>query len=106
MRFMIFDITGNTGGNLVFCSHCGKPLVEEPNTSWLYKWLTFVSKAKKIGWMILEFTHLFRYTSDPRYSMFGDEAHYVKGWVIHNDGREEAMMRKRKWWEYIVIERR
>ena len=104
MMFMM-DFSNNEPG-YTLCVSCGQKLVEEPNTNWNHRWYQIRKWMQKWGWKILEATHLFRWSIDGRYSMFGDEGHYVSHWKRYDDGREEVVLIDRPWYEYIWIRRR
>lgn len=89
-----------------YCHHCSKELETEPNTNisrkiWiLWKWI------QDKFWGFLDVIHLVRSSTHGRYGMFGDEARYVESWTLNiNSPHEKANLRKRKWWEYIIIEK-
>ena len=90
---------------------CGKPYETEPNTNWDYKLYKATAFLKKytidLFWGILDFLHIVRSTNHGRHDMFGDESRYVKSWAFDKDWNKKGpIMIKRKWWEYIFIEKR
>ena len=101
---MLWDENGNPDSK-TYCM-CGKELEKEPNTNWDHRWYIVKKWVQKWSWKILEATHLFRWSIDGRYSMFGDEGHYVSHWKWYDDGREEVVLIDRPWYEYIWIRRR
>lgn len=89
-----------------FCPHCRKEYKEEPNTNFshrLYKLGKFISTK---FWKILDKLHLVRSSIGGRYEMMGDERRYVLRWGMNMEtGKTNYKLRKRKWYEYILIEK-
>lgn len=85
---------------------CGEELREEPNTNWSHRRYVLKSRAKKWFFYVLEQIHLVRYTTEGRYDMFGDESNYVQRTILDKDWKITGrVMRPRKWYEYIFIEK-
>src|SRR3990167_8331292 len=88
------------------CPHCNEDYVAEPNTNFthhLYKTGKLISKR---FWTILDLLHLVRSSISGRYDMSGDEARYVENRELNMEtGKITYEFKKRKWWEYILIER-
>lgn len=105
MLFMMsWDEEGKPNGK-TYCM-CGKELIEEPNTNWSHRCYQIKKWCQQWGWKCLEWTHLFRWSIDGRYDMFGDERYYVKARQYdQNWENEKLIMIPRKWWEYIWIKR-
>jgi len=103
---MIIDLS-DSGRSVTYCTGCGSELETEPNTNISHKVYKLKTWLKKYGWVILEASHIFRYDTEGRYSLFGDEGHYVKGYVYDNEWKlTKTVMNPRKWWEYIIIKKR
>jgi hypothetical protein len=93
-------------GGKVICL-CGAELIREPNTNASHYWYLAKKKAKKYFFAVLEFTHLVRYSYEGRYDTFGDEMHFVSRYVYDMNWKLlRVEMKPRKWWEYIIIEKR
>lgn len=107
MRFIIIDFRSVANDSYSPCPHCGKKYEEEPNTNIshnLYKTAKWISDT---FWLILDKLHLVRSTCIGRYDMFGDESKYVRLWGFNMEtGKTSKELKKRKWWEYILIEKR
>jgi DNA-directed RNA polymerase subunit RPC12/RpoP len=98
--FMAIWWEGKTISN---CPHCGEDLVKEKNTSFLHKLHT----KKEVFWKVLDWLHICRDTIGHRYDMFNDEHYFIMSTEYTNDWEfKKHNFRKRKWWEYIVIEKR
>ncbi len=90
-----------------FCPHCRKEYHEEPNTNFTYRIYLIGKWISNAFWTILDRLHLVRSSSFGRHEMFGDESIYVSMWSMNfKTGKTEAILKKRKWWEYILIENR
>lgn len=88
------------------CPHCNKEYIAEPNTNLSYKLWKYYEKIISLFWWILDKLHLVKSSVHGRYDMFGDEARYVKHWTYNKkDLYPTSLMKKRKWWEYILIEK-
>lgn len=88
------------------CPHCGKEYHEELNTNLTHKLYKTAKWISKKFWMVLDKLHLVRSTISGRYDMFGDEARYVQTWGINFEiGKTSYKLKKRVWWEYILIEK-
>lgn len=88
-----------------YCPHCGKEMNRVDNDNVSHKLYKFTEKLKNWFWWVLDKSHIARYSIEGRYGMFGDEARYVKSWTVNmKSGEEKANFKKRKWWEYILIE--
>lgn len=89
-----------------YCPHCGEEYKEEPNTNVSHKLYKTGKKISKVFWIMLDKIHLVRSSMEGRYSMFGDEARYVRCWSMNFEtGKMGNTLKKRKWWEYILIEK-
>lgn len=94
-------------GKLMFhCQHCWQPLEVEPNRNIDYRLHVIGSAIGEAFWWTMDKVHLVRSSHYDRYDMFGDEMRYVEyyGYSSHNDTCR-LVLRSRKWWEYIFIER-
>lgn len=103
----IFDF-GGSGKGTSLCPHCGKEMKPVLNTNLNHKLWKVYKKVEEGVFNTLDFLHILRNTtSKSRYEMFSDESYFVKFEKYDNDwnfkGRE---LRSRKWWEYIIIEKR
>lgn len=95
-------------GKLYMVHSCGALVSEvEPNTNWDYLLWLFWHNWKEIAfWKPVQWIHLVKTDrGGGRYSMFGDEAHYVKEWIVRDD-RYRMVLHPRPWWQYIVILRK
>lgn len=91
----------------IVCPHCHKKLVEEPNASVKHRAWKLWTKSCKLFWNVLDWLHIVRSSIEGRYDIFGDEMHYVEGYTIDMEsGKVTTKMKKRKWWEYIVIKKK
>lgn len=105
---MGFIMTGEDGKQKYtsYCPHCGKEYREEPNTNYSHKLYKAGKKISKLFWLLLDKLHLVRSSISGRYDMFGDEARYVRSWGMNMEtGEMSKTLKKRKWWEYIFIEK-
>lgn len=95
-----------TRSSCSYCPHCNKEYHEEPNTNFTHKLYKAAKWISKIFWIILDKLHLVRSTTSGRYEMFGDEQRYVESWQMNFEtGETSKKFKKRKWWEYILIEK-
>jgi hypothetical protein len=88
-------------------SYCpaGHVYVEEKNTNFNHMVWKINKKVSSAFWFVLDKIHLVR-SNRPRYDLFGDESKYVDRWIINFEtGATRTILKKRKWWEYIFIER-
>ncbi len=86
------------------CPFCREYLVRIPNTTINHKLYKFGKNIVNLFWVFLDKIHLVRVGS--RYGMFGDESRYVKTWCYNETlTKESVIMKPRKWWEYILIEK-
>ena len=84
------------------CPHCREDLTREKNTSLVH----FLWKKKEIFWNLLDFLHLCRNTVGGRYEMGNEESYFVESQEFDEDWNHiKTNFRKRKWWEYIIIEK-
>lgn len=91
----------------MYCIYCGSEWVPEPNTNFKHYAIKICRATSKTFWAVLDWLHLVRSSFDPRYSMFGDEGHYVKSFTVNTDTWTTTYkLKKRRWWEYILIEKR
>ena len=105
MVFMMMQEDG-TQKYSSYCPHCSKEYVEEENTNINHKLYKIGKKISKYFWMLLDKLHLVRSSISSRYDMFGDEYRYVRGWEMNmKTGKTTFSLKKRKWWEYIFIEK-
>ena len=89
------------------CPHCGKELIEEPNTSFTHRLYKFYRSLLASLIYLLDYLHLVRYSVSGRYELFGDESMFVKSTKYDSDWNYvKTNFRKRKWWQYIFIPRR
>lgn len=89
-----------------YCPHCHQELEKEPNKNLTHKLYNAYSYIVNLFWATLDKLHIVRSTSEGRYDMMGDEAKYVDHWLMNNNtGTVTPVLRKRKWWEYILIEK-
>jgi len=90
----------------ILCPNCMNECKKEPNENFSYKLYKFYKLISKIFWKLLEIIHLVRSDFHGRYDMFGDESRYVKNYEIDtNLMTTKYNLKKRKWWEYILIEK-
>lgn len=88
-----------------YCPHCGSEYNAEANTNISHKLYKIGKRISKIFWSILDRLHLVRSSIGGRYDMIGDEARYVRSWGMNmKTGEMSKELKKRKWWEYILIE--
>ena len=90
------------------CPHCTnqnmKPI---PNTNLNHKLWKFGKKVDKQLENFLNFTHILRKRGESRYGFFGDESRYILSSEFTTDWEfVKDNFRTRKWWEYIIIEKR
>lgn len=105
MAFIMMRKDG-TSKSYSLCPHCAEEYKEEPNTNLSHRAYKVWSWLTGIFWTILDRLHLVRSSCNGRFSMFGDEARYIKGWYLDmGTGKTTPIHRKRKWWQYIVIEK-
>lgn len=106
---MMFQFTAEDGtrSTISYCPHCGERYQEEPNTNISHriykvnKWIT------ELFWHVLDSLHLVRSSYYGRYDIFGDESSYVLYWKYDMDWNpEKPILKKRIWWEYVLIEKR
>lgn len=91
------------GKNLSKCPHCSEDLVKEPNTSIFRK----LYIKKDIFWKVLDKLHICRNTIGGRYEWGNDEHYFITSSEYTSDWDfKQHNFRKRKWWEYIIIEKR
>lgn len=89
------------------CPQCGKEYKAEPNTNYSYRAYKISKRISKGFWDVLDWLHLVRSAHSGRYDIFGDEGYYVTGWELNTKtGVVITHFKKRKWWEYILIEKR
>lgn len=94
------------GKCISYCPYCQKEYIPEPNTNLTYRIYQFRKILSKSFWFILDRLHLVRSSIHSRYEMFGDESRYVKSYRYDKDWNPLApIMIKRKWYEYIFIEK-
>lgn len=106
MGFLFFQEDG-TSKYQSFCPHCGKEYSPEPNINISHKLYKLAKIICKFFWFILDKIHLIRRSTETRYGAFGDESRYVKCLEYDNEWNYKGVeLKKRKWWEYIIIEKR
>ena len=94
------------GKMFMHCPHCGKDLKKEKNTNLNHKLWVIGKNISILFWNFLDKIHLVRSQVSGRYDMMGDECKYVKHWTMNYEtGKMSFTPKKRKWWEYIFIER-
>ncbi|MDC7248574.1 MAG: hypothetical protein PQJ49_01485 [Sphaerochaetaceae bacterium] len=90
-----------------YCPHCSQNLEKVPNTNFNHKLWKFGKKLDGYLENFLNFTHILRKRGESRYGMFGDESKYILATEFSKDWDfVKEHKRKRKWWEYIIIEKR
>lgn len=95
-----------TQGHISYCSHCGEELKEEPNTNINHRLYKIEKKVRTLFWLMLDELHLIRSSPYSRYDMVGDERRYVESWIMNIEkGITTPKLKKRKWWEYVLIEK-
>lgn len=88
------------------CPHCGKDFIEEPNTNFTHRLYKFAKWWSKLFWTFLDRLHIVRSLIHDRYDIFGDEGRYVTKFSLNFEtGKKKNYLAKRKWWEYIIIEK-
>ncbi len=87
------------------CPHCGEDYVAEPNTNITHAMYKIAKNISRSFWAALDYLHLVRSSISGRYEMSGDESRYVKKWMLFESGQTKYTLKKRKWWEYIFIEK-
>lgn len=91
----------------LLCGSGDHEYIEEPNTSLKHKVYKAWKYISGLFWLMLDKIHLVRSSHHGRYEMFGDESPYISSFTINLDtGKVTYHLKKRKWWEYIFIERR
>lgn len=94
------------GKMFMHCPHCGNDLKKEKNTNLNHKLWGIGKNISILFWNFLDKIHLVRSQVSGRYDMIGDECKYVKHWTMNYEiGKMSFTPKKRKWWEYIFIER-
>lgn len=106
MKMGFMDMSDN-GKFYMSCPHCSENLVEEPNANLNHLLYTYYRILMKVSEVILNYLHILRKKGETRYDIFGDERKYVSIYFrIEEDGAKVISTKlKRKWWEYIFIER-
>lgn len=90
----------------VYCVS-GHEYKEELNTSLPHRLWVIWCYITKAVFVSLDWLHILRYSFNDRYGMFGDEAMFVKHWIMNYDtGKTTWVLKKRKWWQHIFIERK
>ena len=88
------------------CPHCNEKYIAEPNINFSHKLWKLYNIIINIFWIILDKIHLVRSSIGGRYEMMGDEEKYVENWVLNEKSKSmDINLKKRKWWEYILIEK-
>lgn len=88
------------------CPHCGNELKEEKNINLNHRLWGIGKSISSYFWALLDKLHLVRSSSIGRYDMFGDEQKYVSSYTLDmTNCKMTPRYKKRKWWEYIFIER-
>lgn len=106
--WMAFSCTDKNGryNPKSLCPHCGKDFIFEPNTNLSHRLYNTYKSIIRGFWLIFDRLHLIRSSIHGRYDMFGDEARYVAHWTYDkNWNQKKPALKKRKWWEYILIEK-
>ncbi len=105
LKLMMLNFRPN-GKSITYCPHgCGE-LFQIPNTNLNHKLWIIGNRISKLFWFILDKLHIIRSSINSRYDMGGDESRYILRWSMNMDtGEFKPIHRKRKWWEYIIIEK-
>lgn len=105
LGFMNF---GSDNKTVKICPHCSKEMDVIPNTNINHKVWNLYKKFEDAFWKILDFIHIVRDTTcKSRYEVFSDEHYFVKFEYYDPDWNYKGRtMKTRKWWEYIIIEKR
>lgn len=95
-------------GRLYFnCEFCWKALVLESNVNIDHRLYKIGSAFAKGFWWALDKIHLVRSSYYGRYDIFGDEDRYIEYYGCDSEtGKVRIVLRGRKWWEHIFIERK
>lgn len=94
------------GKMFMHCTHCGKDLQKEKNTNINHRIWVVCKLISDSFWTFLDKIHLVRSQVFGRYEMMGDEYKYVEYWNINLEtGKTCFTLKKRKWFEYIFIEK-
>lgn len=103
-KWISYIFTENDGSTKFIsnCPHCNKELKREKNISIIHK----LYESIEYFWSVLDWLHICRNTAGGRYDFGNDEWYLVKGYY-YTDYFElvEVLKRKRKWWEYVIIEK-
>lgn len=107
-NYISFFDFGDNKLSVSLCPHCGKEMIPIPNTNLNHKLWKFYKKIEDGFFNTLDFLHILRNTTyKSRFEMFSDESYFVKFEKYDNEWHfKERELRSRKWWEYIIIEKR
>lgn len=94
-------------GVTYFCPHgCGE-LIEQKNTNLNHRIYILWKPVLKFIVLALDRLHILRMPGNQRNGLFADEGKYLSHWTMNIETGETKMFyKKRKWWEYIFIEKR
>ncbi|HXU28817.1 MAG TPA: hypothetical protein VN698_16425 [Bacteroidia bacterium] len=91
------------GRRQCFCPHGSHELVQVPNNTLHHSlWLKWV-KIKSVLETVLDKLHIVRKPHENRYSIFGDERHYMHQTINMETYDVKNIMHSRRWWEYVFI---
>lgn len=95
------------GLNKLYCPHCGTDELKRiSNTNFNHRLYIIGKFISNYTWKFLSMIRLVRSSIEGRYDMFGDERRHVESWQLnYSTGRTSYRLKKRKWWEYILIEK-
>jgi hypothetical protein len=94
-------------GGKMYCPYGGHELKQEPNTNFDHKMYLIEQKIVNWLWLSLDWIHLVRYGHNERYGFFGDESAHVHHIEMNFEtGKTKCVLKKRKWWQHIFVERK
>lgn len=96
----------SNGTSRAECPHGRHEYVAEPNTNFSYRAYLIWAAIVKTTRFVLDKMHILRRADERRYGTFGDESYFIlreeydQNWQL-----VKIHFRKRKWWEYVFIEK-
>lgn len=106
-HYLSFMNFGGDNKTVSVCPHCSQNMNTVPNTNLNHKLWKIYKKLEDSFWKILDYLHICRDTVGGRYDMFNDEYYFVKSTEYSSNWNFfKNNFRDRKWWEYIIIEKR
>lgn len=89
----------------MICIGCGAELIEIANNRLKFRLFKLQAPIGNFLWLMLQYLHIVKTSTDGRYELFGDEANYVSHIYNIETGAMRRAHKKRKWFEYIFIKR-